>query len=228
MLDKSVLADDDVNFTPFSWHERSAMTRVYLALLVMLLGHATCFAGKYNAVLDIGDPAPEWQNLPGVDGKQHSLSDLKDRDAVVVVFTCNSCPFAEDYEDRLIAFAKKHAGDDGRVAVVAINVNKIEADLPPAMKERAESKGFPFPYLFDETQQIARKFGATRTPEFFVLDKQRRVTYMGAMDDNDHEPSVTKNYLEAAIEATLRGEAVDPAETPPRGCGIRFERSRRR
>src|SRR5438876_9320043 len=85
-------------------------------------------AGEYNQRLNVGDPAPAWPSLPGVDGNKHALADLRDKAAVVLVFTCNSCPVAVDYEDRIIAFVRKHAGPDGKVAVVAVNVNTIEAD----------------------------------------------------------------------------------------------------
>ncbi|MBI3462844.1 MAG: thioredoxin family protein [Planctomycetes bacterium] len=196
--------------------------------LIFLVAAATIRAGEYNQMLNYGDAAPAWSNLPGVDGKQHSLADLKDKQLVVVVFTCNSCPVAVDYQDRIIAFAKKHAGPNDPVAVVAINVNKIEADSLPRMKERAEEKGFPFPYLFDETQKIARDYGATYTPEFFVLNKDRKVVYMGGMDDSSNPATVTTNYLEPAVAAALRGEKPATVETVARGCTIRYERERRK
>lgn len=185
-------------------------------------------AGKYNPVLDIGDKAPEWSKLPGVDGKQHSLSDLKEKDVVVVVFTCNSCPYAVDYEDRLVAFAKSHCGEDSNVALVAINVNTIPEDQPEEMAKRARAKSFTFAYLFDESQEIAKKFGAGATPEFFVLNRDRKVVYMGAMDDNPAAKKVTRRYVEEAVEAALDGKHPEMKETVPIGCRIRFERRRRK
>ena len=193
--------------------------------LVLVNGAA---AGQYNEVLDIGDVAPAWKDLPGVDGKRHSLADLQDKPVVVVVFTCNSCPYAVDYEDRIVALAKRHAGPDGKAAVVAINVNTIAEDRLPKMKERAEAKGFDFPYLYDETQQIAKAYGAIFTPEFFVLDKERRVVYMGAMDDDTNAAKVKVNYVAEAIDATLAGKKPATAETIGIGCRIRYERTRRR
>lgn len=187
----------------------------------------TVNAGEYNPVLNIGDKAPAWEKLPGVDGKSHSLSDLKDTPVVVVVFTCNSCPYAVDYEDRINALAKKHQGDSAKVKVVAINVNLVEADSLAKMQERAKAKGFAFPYLFDESQQIAKAYGATRTPEFFVLDAERKIVYMGAMDDNSDAAKVTKQYIAPAIEAALSGKAADVKETVAVGCNIRFARKRR-
>src|SRR5690348_6639974 len=141
------------------------------ALLVLVLFGGALPAGTYNDVLSPGDAAPAWADLPGVDGKKHSLTDLKDKDVVVVVFTCCSCPAAEDYEDRIIAFARKHAAADSKVAVVAISVNTGDEDGLPQMKERAEKKKYSFPYLYDESQKIGRAYGAQYTPEFFVLNK---------------------------------------------------------
>ncbi|MGD9645571.1 MAG: thioredoxin family protein [Pirellulales bacterium] len=201
-----------------------AMTFLGAALLAASLASA----GQFNEVLNIGDPAPSWSNLPGVDGREHSLADLADKQAVVVVFTCNSCPIAVDYEDRIIGVAKEFAGPDGKVAVVAINVNRIPEDSLEKMKERAEKKGFPFPYLYDASQQIARQYGANFTPEFFVLDRDRKVVYMGGMDDNSNPDKVTATYLKPAIEATLAGKAPEKTETPARGCRVRYARERRK
>src|SRR6056297_2589559 len=151
-------------------------------LLAVVVVAETAASGEFNRVLNVGDAAPIWQDLPGVDGQAHSLGDLSDKDAVVVVFTCNSCPYAVDIEDRLIELSREYR--DRNVAVVAINVNLVREDLLPAMKQRAAEKQFPFAYLFDESQQIAKDFGAKRTPECFVLDGDRKVVYMGAFDDS--------------------------------------------
>lgn len=196
-------------------------------VLAVILSLGQVFAGQYNEVLNIGDPAPAWTDLPGVDGKKHSLSDLATKRVVVVVFTCNSCPIAVDYEDRIIEFARSKANADSPVALVAINVNTIEADRLDKMQERALVKGFPYPYLYDESQQIARKYGAIFTPEFFVLDQDRRITYMGGMDDDSDPEKVTQKFLEPAVEATLNGKAPDVTETVARGCRIRYARERR-
>ncbi|MGZ0169795.1 MAG: thioredoxin family protein [Planctomycetales bacterium] len=185
-------------------------------------------AGEYNPVLNVGDKAPDWKELPGVDGKKLSLSGLKKKDVVVLAFICNSCPYAVDYENRLIAFAKKHSGKDSKVALVTVNVNKVDEDLPANMKEKAEAKGFNFPYLFDETQQIAKDYGAGFTPEFFVLNKDRKVVYMGAMDDSPNADKVKRRYVEEAVAAALVGKLPEVRETVPIGCRIRIERSRRR
>lgn len=185
-----------------------------------------CRAGEYNPALSLGDAAPVWEKLPGTDDQEHSLTDLADKDVVIVVFTCNSCPVAVDYEDRIVAAARKHAGPDGRCGLVAINVNRIEEDRLPKMKERAAAKGFPFAYLYDDSQEIAKAYGATYTPEFFVLNKQRKVVYMGGMDDNSNPAEVKQNYLEPAIDAALRGATPAVGETVARGCTIRYQRRR--
>jgi peroxiredoxin len=190
------------------------------------------YAGKFNEKLSIGDQAPEWRDLPdAVSGKKHSLADVKDAEVVVVAFTCNSCPVATDYEDRILKLAEQYgigaAAGKSKVALVAINVNKVKADLPPAMKARAEKKKYPFPYLYDETQQIARDFGALFTPEFFVLDRDRRVVYMGGMDDNSDIAKVKEHYLAPAIDAALAGKPPAVTETLPRGCRIRYSLRRR-
>ncbi|HVX62559.1 MAG TPA: thioredoxin family protein [Pirellulales bacterium] len=200
---------------------------VAVAIVAVACWAGRAVAGEYNETLSIGDAAPAWKDLPGVDGKKHSLADVK-APIVVVVFTCNSCPIATDYEDRIISLAKKYGGPSGKAAFVAINVNLIPDDSLPKMKARAEEKNFPFPYLFDETQDIAKAYGAAFTPEFFVLDQDRRVTYMGGMDDNSDVDRVKVRYLEPAIEATLAGEQPEVAETVARGCRIRWATRRRR
>jgi peroxiredoxin len=203
------------------------MYRSFAAFVLCLACAFYVTAGEFNPKLNVGDAAPLWSDLPGVDGKKLSLADFKDKPVVVLVFTCNSCPVAQDYEDRIIIFARKHAGPDGKVALVAVNVNTIEEDLLPKMTERSRQKGYPFPYLYDVTQKIAKDYGAEYTPEFFVLDKDRKVAYMGAMDDSSDPGRAKVNYLEQAVVAVLKGDKPSPAETLARGCRIRWERKRR-
>jgi peroxiredoxin len=194
-----------------------------LPLFAALSVPSAAAPGKFNKVLSPGDAAPAWENLEGIDGKKHSLADLKGKDVVVVVFTCNSCLVAESYEDRIIAFAAKHAGADSKVAFVAINVNTGKEDALPAMKARAEKKKFNFPYLYDPTQEIARKYGAKFTPEFFVLDKDRKVVYTGAMDDRAPPGEAKSAYLEMGVTAALAGKKPETAETSAgSGCTIKF------
>ncbi len=199
---------------------------VSVGLLVVLCA-SSVFAGKFNAVLEIGDAAPEWKDLPGVDDQQHALADHKDKEVVVVVFTCNSCPYSVDYEDRIIEFVKQHGGEKGKVALVAINVNRAPEDRLGEMKKRAKAKNFNFPYLYDESQKIAKAYGAEWTPEFFVLNKQRKVVYMGAMDNSAQAAKVTEVYLTDAVDAALSGKTPTTAETAARGCRIRWAKERK-
>jgi peroxiredoxin len=179
------------------------------------------------AELKIGDPAPEWNDLRGTDDKTHSLSDLKDKHVVVVCFTCNSCPYAVDYEDRMIELQKKYADHPDGVVLVAINANKKPSEQLDKMKERAEEKKFPFAYLIDETQQVANSYHANFTPEFFVLNKERKVIFVGAMDDKTDAAQVTEKYVEQAIDAALKNELPATQKVPARGCAIPYKRSRK-
>ncbi len=201
------------------------MIRIAFLVVVAGLLAGVADAGQYNRVLDIGDRAPAWQDLPGVDDRKHSLDDLSRFSVVIVVFTCNSCPYAVDVENRLVALHKQY-GERG-VGLVAINVNTVEEDRLPAMKDKAMEKGFEFPYLFDESQQIARDYGAKYTPEFFVLDRQRNIVYMGSLDDSPDGKKITTSYVEAAVQASLEGTKPEVTETVPIGCRVRFERQRR-
>lgn len=171
--------------------------------------------------LAVGDQAPAWNNLKGVDGKQHSLGEHADAKAVVVIFTCNHCPVAVAYEDRIVELANDYANKG--VDVVAINVNNMEADKLPAMKERAEEKGFKFDYVYDPSQEIGRAYGATVTPHVFLLDGDRNVAYVGSIDDNMTAEKVTKHYLRDAIDAVLAGNKPQTDTTKAMGCGIRYE-----
>ena len=167
------------------------------------------------AELEIGAKAPEFKNLPGVDGKEYSLSDMKDAKVVVVCFTCNNCPVAVAYVDRFIEFVKQY-GPKG-VKFIAINANRRTEDLA-AMKTRAEEKGFNFPYVFDKSGKLATEYGARVTPHLFVLDENRQVAYVGSFDDKQNNPS--KHYVADAVDALLAGKKVEVAKTKAFGCGI--------
>jgi peroxiredoxin len=202
---------------------------IVLALLFAILApfRGQIAAGEFNPTLSVNDPAPAWKDLPGVDGKQHSLADLDPKKPVIVVFICNSCDVATDYEDRIIDFAKKHADE---AAVVAICASAKPADALPRMQERAEEKKLPYPYLFDKSQATGQAYGANYTPEFFLLTPgkpdQRRIVYMGAMDDSTYADKVKSNYLEPALAAALKSEVPAVKETAPRGCRIKYPRKR--
>ena len=205
----------------------SIMKLLSAALVVLVHQLSLADAGEFNQVLSIGDVAPAWKDLPGVDDKKHSLAELDEKELVVLVFTCNSCPIATDYEDRIIEIARKYAGRKSKVALVAVNVNRLEEDRLPKMKERAEKKGFTFPYLYDESQKIAKDYGATFTPEVFVLDRDRKVAYMGGIDDSSNADQVKQHYLTDAIESLLEGDVPEKPETTAIGCRIRYARDRK-
>lgn len=202
------------------------MLRTLLVALVLFALPAVAHAGKYNPTLNIGDKAPNFSKLPGTDGKEHSLGEFAERDVLVLFFTCNSCEYAVDYEDRIIAIAKKYAGEESNVAFVGVNVNRIAADSLEKMQEKAEKKGFPFVYLYDDTQQIAHDYGASTTPEFFVFDGDRKLVYMGSLDDNSDAAKAKVNYLQLAINAALDGAKPETTETVPIGCLVRYDRRR--
>lgn len=174
--------------------------------------------------LKIGDKAITF-DLPGVDGKRHALAGYVGKDALVVVFTCNHCPYAQAWEDRLIQIQADYAAKG--VQLLAINANdavKYPGDSFAQMKERAAAKGFNFPYLHDETQEVARAYGAQRTPEVFAFDKDRVLRYQGTVDDNYEDPAAVKApYLRQALDAVLAGKPAPTAETAPVGCTIKWK-----
>ena len=191
---------------------------VVLLAAVAILSTATCC---FAAGLEIGDAAPNWKGIVGVDDKDHALADFKKAKVVVIVFTCNHCPVAKAYEDRLIELQKDYKKQ--KVQVVAVNVNNMEADKLPAMKVRAKEKKFNFPYLYDATQKIGLDYGAIKTPHVFVLDVDRKLAFVGAIDDNVQKPDeVEKTYLRDALDAILADKKPDPAETKAVGCGIKY------
>ena len=187
------------------------MLRRTFGLLAVLALCAPAYAGD----AEIGAKAPDFKGLPGVDGKEYSLGDMKDSKVVVVCFTCNICPVAVAYEDRFVEFSKKYAGKG--VKFVAINANRRTEDLA-AMKTRAEEKGFNFPYVFDKSGKLATEYGARVTPHIFVLDENRNVAFVGSFDDNQMKPS--KSYVADAVDALLAGKKVETTKSKAFGCGI--------
>lgn len=163
--------------------------------------------------VELGGKAPDFK-AKGTDDKDYSLDSFKDAKAVVVCFTCNKCPMSVAYEDRFIDFAKKY--EEKGVKFVAINVNTGE-DLA-GMKERAEEKGFNFPYAIDESGDSARAYKAQVTPHLYVLDGDRNVVYVGSYDDARDNPE--KSFVEAAVDATLKGEKPEVTSNKAFGCGI--------
>lgn len=187
------------------------------------------FIGSLNPNLatgyKIGDTATDFK-LKSVDGKMYSMSDYKSAKGFIVVFTCNHCPFAVKYEDRVNELAKKYKSKG--YVLLAINPNDPAAepgDSYDLMKLRAKEKGFAFPYLVDEGQKIFPQYGATKTPHVFLLDKNRVVKYIGAIDDNvDSVKDVKEKYLENAIAALEKGKTPSPETTKAIGCSIKVKK----
>lgn len=176
---------------------------------------------------EVGDVAPSFENLPGTDGKNYSLKQFAKTDVLVICFSCNTCPYSVDYENRLNALHQKFTKEGLSTRLLVVNSNSIPADSLDEMKKRATSKMFGFPYVKDESQRMARDYGAIYTPEFFVLDKSRRVVFKGAMDDSTKAADVKKKYVELAVTAALSGKHPEVTKAGARGCAIRFKRRRR-
>ncbi|MEM8508968.1 MAG: thioredoxin family protein [Bacteroidota bacterium] len=173
----------------------------------------------------IGDNATDF-SLKNIDGKMVSLSDYETAKGFLIIFTCNTCPYAVAYEDRIIALHNKYAANG--VPVIAINPNNPSVkpgDSFDEMKKRASEKGFAFPYLFDEDQTVFPKYGATRTPHVFLLEKTEKgntVRYIGAIDDNYQDASqVEDKYVENAVDAMLAGKDIEVTTTRAIGCSIK-------
>lgn len=202
------------------------MNRRQLALqagiVALFLSAATAsWGGKFNARLNVGDAAPPWKGLRAVDGTTRSLDDHRDASVVVVAFLCNHCPVASGYEARFKQFVEDYR--ERGVAFVGISVSRFPADSFEKMQQRAAERQFNFPYLQDPTQEIGRQYGATCTPHLFVLDRDRKIAYMGAFDDSPQSAEkVQEAYVKDAVEAILAGRRVEIRETRQRGCDIDY------
>lgn len=172
-----------------------------------------------------GDTATDFK-LKSVDGKTYSMSDYKDAKGFIVVFTCNTCPFAVKYQDRVNDLAKKYKSKG--YILLAINSNDPEVqpdDTYDKMQKKAKDNGFVFPYLVDEGGKIYPQYGATKTPHVFLLDKNLVVKYIGAIDDNaDDASAVKEKYLENAIAALDSGKDPSPSVTKAIGCSIKAKK----
>jgi peroxiredoxin len=178
-----------------------------------------------HSVLALGSAAPPFA-LPGVDGKSWSLESFADATVLVVVFTCNHCPAAKAYEDRLVAIQQDY-GPRG-VRLVGINPNDDRShpeDSFENMKIRARDKKFNFPYLRDEAQAVARAYGAACTPDPFVFDRARKLVYAGRIDDSTQSPQKARRHdLRRALDQTLEGQPVDVDVFPAVGCSIKWRK----
>jgi peroxiredoxin len=174
--------------------------------------------------LQIGQQAPDF-SLPGVDGKNYSVASFKDAKLLVVVFSCNHCPYVVGSEERMMKFANDYAPRG--VRMIAINSNETEghpADSFEHMQARAKEKHFPFVYVRDDSQDVALKYGALRTPHYYVFDQDRKLRYTGRMDDNPRNPGKeTTHELRDAVDALLAGKQPQVALTNPIGCNVKWK-----
>ena len=175
-----------------------------------------------STMVKLGSVAPYF-NLPDTLGKNVSIENF-DSELLLIVFTCNHCPYAKAVEDRLIKLGKEYKND---VDFVLINSNDSEnypEDSPKKMAERHTEKGYPFPYLFDETQEVAKAYSAVCTPDIFLYNNDRKLEYRGRIDDNWQNPEqVEREELKMAIEAVLKNKAIDFEQKPSMGCNIKWK-----
>jgi peroxiredoxin len=178
-----------------------------------------------STMLPLGTPAPDF-SLPDVEGQTVSLSDFAGAPALLVIFMCNHCPFVKHVAARLADLAREYQARG--VAVVGINSNDVENfpdDAPAKMAEEVKHRGYSFPYLYDQTQQVAKAYRAACTPDFYVFDKDRRLVYRGQMDSSRPGSGieVTGEDLRAALDATLAGRPVPEEQRPSIGCNIKWK-----
>jgi peroxiredoxin len=172
------------------------------------------------ARLALGDPAPAF-DLPGVDGSSHSAEDYAGK-PLAVVFSCVHCPYVVAWEDRLNDVARDY---DGRAGVVAVNSNAgYLGDSVDDMEARSQEKGFVFPFLYDETQEVAEAYGASRTPEVFLFDGEHRLVYHGTPDSDHQDSGGAEPYLRDALDAVLEGGTPSVQDVPAVGCTIKWRR----
>jgi peroxiredoxin len=179
-----------------------------------------------STMLELGTPAPDFV-LPDYDGRLHALADFAAAPALLVVFTCNHCPFVRHVRPEFAAFAREYQARG--LAVVAINSNDIEnypQDGPDAMRAEVAELGYAFPYLIDATQDVAKAYRAACTPDFFLFDARRQLVYRGQFDDSrpGNGRPVTGADLRAAVEATLAGGTPGPDQMPSLGCNIKWRK----
>lgn len=193
--------------------------------LVTAIAAITLAAPVFAGALTPGATAPSTDvKMMNVDGSEVSIADVAGEQGTMVVFTCNACPWAKAWEDRIVELG--NAYQEKGIGAIAINPNdpgKVAADGYEQMKERAEAKGFGFPYVVDATSDVARAFGATRTPEVFLFDASWNLVYHGTIDNNAKEPEkADKHYLREALDAVAAGKAPAEAQTKAMGCTIKW------
>lgn len=198
--------------------------KTFFALLTLVILSSFSYLGKGHGY-HIGDIATDF-SLENIDGKMVSLSDYDSAKGFIVVFTCNTCPYAVAYEDRVEALNKKYAKQGYPVIAIMPNNTEVKpGDKMEAMQARAKAKGFTFPYLMDEGQKIYPQYGATKTPHVYILEKTKKgnvVKYIGAIDDNYQDAkAVNKKYVEDAVDALLSGKEIEEKQTRAIGCSIK-------
>jgi peroxiredoxin len=172
------------------------------------------------ARLALGDPAPDF-DLPGIDGRSYSRGDYAGL-PLTVVFSCVHCPYVVAWEDRINDVAREY---EGRAGLVAINSNAgYLGDSVGDMQARSEEKSFGYPFLYDETQDVAEAYGASRTPEVFLFDAEHKLVYHGTPDSDHQDASAADPYLRDALEAVLAGAEPPVQDVPPVGCTIKWRR----
>ncbi|MFO0787960.1 MAG: thioredoxin family protein [Pirellulales bacterium] len=177
-----------------------------------------------STMLPLGTAAPDFA-LVNVDGRTVSLADFAGKPALLVMFICNHCPFVKHLADALAQFAAEYLPRG--LAVVAINSNDVAthpADSPEQMVHEAEQRGYPFPYLYDETQEVAKAYHAACTPDFFLFDGDRKLVYRGQFDSSrpDSGIPVTGADMRAAVDAVLAGQKPSEKQLPSIGCNIKW------
>ncbi|RZN83414.1 MAG: thioredoxin family protein [Winogradskyella sp.] len=195
-----------------------------LAVLICFVS-LTAFTITTDGGYDIGDVATDF-SLENIDGKKVSLADYKTAKGFIVIFTCNTCPYAVAYEDRIVDLDKKYASKGYPVIAIMPNDTDVKpGDNMQAMKARAKAKGFTFPYLMDEGQKVYPQYGATKTPHVYILEKSTEgniVKYIGAIDDNYKDAAAVKTkYAENAVDALLAGKEIEQKTTRAIGCSIK-------
>ena len=201
------------------------MNRCHMFLFGLLLLTTPCLSADGD--FGIGSRLPEFPELTTIDDQEVERNIFQSANVFILVFTCNRCPYAKDYEERLNVLQDFCRQSDGKVVLLAVNSNYGRDESLKAMKRRAEAVGFEFLYAKDKDQSLARSVGAIYTPEFFVFDAERRLAYKGALDDSTNPEQATVNYVRQATTDLLRGESVRTKEAGARGCTIRFRRERK-
>ena len=198
------------------------------SLAVLALVAAPALAGKFNKVVSVGDKAPAIAGLPAVSGDKEmtlNLADVKE-DVVVVAFLANHCPVVKGVEDRMVDLVKSYKGKNVKfIGVCCSNDSMADEDGIPGIKAAIKAGKYNIDYAYDPSGKIGKAYGATVTPQYFVLDKDRTIRYTGALDDNPRDESkVKKTYVKTAVDALLANETIEETETKATGCGVMYAR----